>query len=554
MAVVMTVFDRFHSFPRVCSNMHRVWILSALAAVIAFIGCGREKCLDSTDCEGGFVCRTDRCVVLECIGQDTCADDEVCAAGRYIDIDPSKAFCTARCSVFNRCPEGRHCSDGLCLASGEDTDVIQSGDSGWPDADEPDSLEDRDNGGGDLPDDRLVDDGGADAPEDLPCEAGYCCKPKATRKCHIDDNVHYFDSCGNPGEVVEFCECGCTAGACDCCPSCPACTTVAVNDGCIGICESNCDYVCVEDTCCRPSCAGHNCGPDGCGGSCGTCKGSMVCNELTGNCIERCVFPDELPSSWGLSGVVTSKRVPANATEKTGCHDYTGDGVGDSGVTGLASQLNAPLADAIAEGRGLTAVEIDPSTPAGNYSSFRLNVLSVNDTGAGTTPRRFWARLGSFNQETCLPLNMVTKASISGGVLTAGPFPGWMRGFGMDGLTSDGNSTLEFGLVDCFIRATVTVSADGISTDDATYSCIMIREDFDAALNRMQEQCDIDPEYDSFCSYLGVARSAAAMLFDLHVVSPGNYVNKSTENPGNACSICKQVSFEPAEIVGYTAD
>ena len=198
MAVVITVFDRFHSFPRVCSNMHRVWILSALAAVIAFIGCGREKCLDSTDCEGGFVCRTDRCVVLECIGQDTCADDEVCAAGRFIDVDPSKAFCTARCSVFNRCPEGRHCSDGLCLASGEDTDVIQSGDGGWPDADEPDSLEDRDNGGGDLPDDRLVDDGGADAPEDLPCGAGYCCKPKATRKCHIDDNVHYFDSCGNP--------------------------------------------------------------------------------------------------------------------------------------------------------------------------------------------------------------------------------------------------------------------------------------------------------------------------------------------------------------------
>ena len=122
MAVVMTVFDRFHSFPRVCSNMHRVWILSALAAVIAFIGCGREKCLDSTDCEGGFVCRTDRCVVLECIGQETCADDEVCAAGRFIDADPSKDYCTARCSVFNRCPEGRHCSDGLCLASGEDTD------------------------------------------------------------------------------------------------------------------------------------------------------------------------------------------------------------------------------------------------------------------------------------------------------------------------------------------------------------------------------------------------------------------------------------------------
>ena len=36
--------------------------------------------------------------------------------------------------------------------------------------------------------------------------------------------------------------------------------------------------------CCVPICTGRVCGDDGCGGSCGTCGGSEVCNETTGQC------------------------------------------------------------------------------------------------------------------------------------------------------------------------------------------------------------------------------------------------------------------------------
>src|SRR5262245_11139638 len=47
---------------------------------------------------------------------------------------------------------------------------------------------------------------------------------------------------------------------------------------------------------CIPACGGKNCGNDGCGGHCGTCKGGFVCSNLAngGSCIcpsgrETCV-------------------------------------------------------------------------------------------------------------------------------------------------------------------------------------------------------------------------------------------------------------------------
>jgi len=40
--------------------------------------------------------------------------------------------------------------------------------------------------------------------------------------------------------------------------------------------------LCVEGACCLPTCAGMDCGDDGCGGSCGTCEGDLLC--LDGKC------------------------------------------------------------------------------------------------------------------------------------------------------------------------------------------------------------------------------------------------------------------------------
>ena len=39
---------------------------------------------------------------------------------------------------------------------------------------------------------------------------------------------------------------------------------------------------------CTPSCEGRQCGPDGCGGSCGGCTAPKVCNTQTGQCVSSC--------------------------------------------------------------------------------------------------------------------------------------------------------------------------------------------------------------------------------------------------------------------------
>lgn len=69
--------------------------------------------------------------------------------------------------------------------------------------------------------------------------------------------------------------CGGTCGSC--CGTTPVC-------GAAGTCQcsgASCGAggTCIGGTCCIPSCIGRTCGSDGCGGSCGTCSGATpVCN------------------------------------------------------------------------------------------------------------------------------------------------------------------------------------------------------------------------------------------------------------------------------------
>lgn len=44
------------------------------------------------------------------------------------------------------------------------------------------------------------------------------------------------------------------------------------------------EYAVPHCVACVPSCTGKLCGPDGCGGTCGTCNGGTVCNA-TGQCV-----------------------------------------------------------------------------------------------------------------------------------------------------------------------------------------------------------------------------------------------------------------------------
>src|SRR5688572_24047122 len=47
----------------------------------------------------------------------------------------------------------------------------------------------------------------------------------------------------------------------------------------------------LESLPCLPSCGTRVCGDDGCGGSCGTCRGTLVCNTREGRCSNTCT-PD----------------------------------------------------------------------------------------------------------------------------------------------------------------------------------------------------------------------------------------------------------------------
>ena len=127
------------------------------------------------------------------------------------------------------------------------------------------------------------------------CLGGACvsaCDPTPIR-CH-------FAVCGSD-------ECGGSCGTCPPGENCAdgACVTVAVTDplSCSGRCGNlnpagcSCAPDCVANhsccpdyatTCgsCLPSCGSHECGPDGCGGSCGSCGSGAVCSA--GLCISGC--------------------------------------------------------------------------------------------------------------------------------------------------------------------------------------------------------------------------------------------------------------------------
>lgn len=59
-------------------------------------------------------------------------------------------------------------------------------------------------------------------------------------------------------------------------------------DGCGGVCGSCSDgYTCTDGECCEQDCLNKQCGPDGCGGYCGTCEPGSRCTDI-GTC-ELCL-------------------------------------------------------------------------------------------------------------------------------------------------------------------------------------------------------------------------------------------------------------------------
>jgi hypothetical protein len=141
---------------------------------------------------------------------------------------------------------------------------------------------------------------------EFPCGNGLCEGGENPIDCPQDCEKY---ACGNgvcePGEGPDICPEDCAASCGDCqCENGESYVSCPVDCGYCGDghCIDKCEYIpedkslCPLDCDCQPDCAGKECGPDGCGGSCGTCAG------LQDACVEgQCVCqPDGCGGGCGL--------------------------------------------------------------------------------------------------------------------------------------------------------------------------------------------------------------------------------------------------------------
>ncbi|ATB30010.1 carbohydrate-binding protein [Melittangium boletus] len=152
---------------------------------------------------------------------------------------------------------------------------------------------------------------------------------------------------------------------------------------------------------CQPECTGKQCGSDGCGGSCGTCRSGTAC-AAWGQCTANgggTTPPTDPPPTGG-----TPVRLEAEAGTQTGCFAEAG---GDSGgkvvafeggdsicwsnvnLTGLktaTAHVGAPYAGGQAQVKFNNTVigTLNLSTATGGWSSPSLKDISTSFTSTGT--------------------------------------------------------------------------------------------------------------------------------------------------------------------------
>lgn len=135
---------------------------------------------------------------------------------------------------------------------------------------------------------------GDTGPEAPVCGDGVCESDAGERpqSCPADCRTTILPSCGdgscNGDETratcTQDCPCTCDEGTTCASPTDDTCVCDDVGDG---ICPAGCasDPDCNT---CVPSCDGVECGPDGCGGACGTCAAGESCSDA-GQCAAACV-------------------------------------------------------------------------------------------------------------------------------------------------------------------------------------------------------------------------------------------------------------------------
>lgn len=157
-----------------------------------------------------------------------------------------------------------------------------------------------------------------------------------------------------------------------------------------------------EPEACAPKCAGKTCGPDGCGGMCGTCpegtcllgichvpgSGSLTCEEVSA-CLVAC-----LPGDFGCSAVCLAEGSPEGAAEAKAaaiCAVEHGCGDGKEGLLCTADACAAEIAACYAGGEGelgcgdvLSCVATCPESPPSEKEACFHGCIDDGTTSAQT--------------------------------------------------------------------------------------------------------------------------------------------------------------------------
>ena len=229
-------------------------------------GCVFPSKDNGTPCEDGSMCSL----------ADSCLDG-VCVAGDYVtcfDSKPNDCFAPAcdgtsgECTKIEQLPGGHPCKDGNPCTDGDSCDSGGACQPGPPHECNPQD----------------------------PCKKAWCneAAKEGTNPCILEWKVEGVgcddgDSCTDADKCLQAGDGStlvCTGSVIDCNDNDP-CTTDSCDtgEGCQfkpktdgSPCADDLHWKCIEGDCiCVPSCTGKECGPDGCGQTCGTCQAMADC-------------------------------------------------------------------------------------------------------------------------------------------------------------------------------------------------------------------------------------------------------------------------------------
>jgi hypothetical protein len=252
-------------------------------------------------------------------------------------------------------------------------------------------------------------------------------------------------------------------------------------------------------------------------------------------------------------------HVPVDIEEQAACFDYTGDDLGDCGISGLALQINPLLEGLIAKPELALIFEFASVNDFVRTADFTLKGLMgtpvpVCDTATppvctSTLAGDMYLDQDSYMEDTCLPMIFFEGSSIAEGKLAAGP-----NNFRIS-VPLSADLLLTVNLIDTGIKADLTAGDSGVSTNNGVLSGVVTKAEITAIFASLQAECDKDPQPEAvvnICPYLAEARDATATMYDLHQDGDWGYIKADAENPGDAASICLHFTLAAAKIVGYT--